>query len=169
MTMIVNPAAPPSTSAASGAAPLFGSDGASFKDVLDAVNPLQQLPLVSNLYRAASGDSISLVSRVAGGALFGGPLGAGLALVSGLFEAVTGSGPVETLASAFTARQPMQVADEPVARKPFAEPPAGGLAATAPVTGAAVAAVEDVRERAYRNAVSGVVLDQKLKTDTFKT
>lgn len=48
----------------------------SFGDVLDVLNPLQHIPVVSTLYREVTGDEISGMARVAGGALYGGPLGA---------------------------------------------------------------------------------------------
>ncbi len=71
---------------------LFGADGLTFKDAIDVVNPLQQLPIVGDVYRGLTGDSISLVSRVAGGALIGGPFGALAAVAGSLFEAITGGG-----------------------------------------------------------------------------
>jgi hypothetical protein len=55
----------------------------SFGDLLDVVNPLQHIPFLGGLYRSATGDAISGQARVAGGLLYGGPLG----LVSGLFSA----------------------------------------------------------------------------------
>ena len=65
---------------------LFGDDGLSFRDILDLVNPLQHIPVVGNLYRKLTGDTIDPAIRVAGGALFGGPLGAVLSLGSILVE-----------------------------------------------------------------------------------
>jgi len=65
------------------AARLFGDDGLSFKDVLDLVNPLQHIPVVGNVYRELTGDTLAPGIRVAGGALFGGPIGAALS-VAGL-------------------------------------------------------------------------------------
>ncbi len=65
---------------------LFGEDGLSFRDVLDLVNPLQHIPLVGNLYRKLTGDTLDPAIRVAGGALFGGPLGALLSLGSLVVE-----------------------------------------------------------------------------------
>ena len=62
---------------------LFGDDGLSFRDVLDLVNPLQHIPVVGNVYRELTGDTLAPGIRVAGGALFGGPLGAALS-VAGL-------------------------------------------------------------------------------------
>ena len=35
----------------------FGSDGFSFLDVLDIINPLQHLPVISTLYRQVTGDT----------------------------------------------------------------------------------------------------------------
>ncbi len=53
----------------------FGNDGFTFEDFLDLINPLQHIPIVSTIYRAATGDDISTGARVLGGALFGGILG----------------------------------------------------------------------------------------------
>jgi hypothetical protein len=57
-------------------------DNASFSeifavsDVIDAVNPLQHIPVVNNFYQSLTGDSIGVISSIIGGALFGGPIGA---------------------------------------------------------------------------------------------
>jgi hypothetical protein len=55
----------------------------SFDDVVDTLNPLHHIPIVSAIYREISGDQISGTARVAGGTLFGGPLGA----IAGVFDA----------------------------------------------------------------------------------
>ncbi len=57
----------------------FGDDGLTFGDVLDVINPLHHIPLLGNIYRKVSGDSIAPAARIGGGALFGGPLGAAVA------------------------------------------------------------------------------------------
>ncbi|MGE5147397.1 MAG: hypothetical protein ACM3N5_11645 [Candidatus Eiseniibacteriota bacterium] len=67
----------------------------SFEDVLDTINPLQHIPLISSMYRESSGDTIGAVPRVLGDALYGGGLvgaviGAGTALVNVAMEAITG-------------------------------------------------------------------------------
>ena len=59
----------------------------SFLDILDAVNPLQHIPLISSIYRKISGDSISDVPKFVGGALYGGPVGLVAALGSYIIEA----------------------------------------------------------------------------------
>lgn len=76
--------------AADGEAALFGPDGLSFKDLVDVVNPLQQLPVVGSLYRSITGDTISVASRLAGGALVGGPVGFIAALANEGLNAITG-------------------------------------------------------------------------------
>jgi hypothetical protein len=68
----------------------FSDDTASFADVLDAVNPLHHIPVVSSVYRAVSGDGIGLGARLIGGAIFGGPLGLIFAGISALFEEASG-------------------------------------------------------------------------------
>lgn len=49
--------------------------GGGFADLLDVINPLQHIPVVSNIYRAVTGDTINPAGRIIGGALYGGPIG----------------------------------------------------------------------------------------------
>jgi hypothetical protein len=49
--------------------------GLTFGDFLDVINPLQHIPVVSTVYRMITGDEIGMGARLAGGALYGGPLG----------------------------------------------------------------------------------------------
>jgi hypothetical protein len=65
-------------------------DGFSFDDLLDIVNPLQHLPVVSTVYREITGDEIRPESRVLGGGLFGGVLGAAASLVDVAIETFSG-------------------------------------------------------------------------------
>jgi hypothetical protein len=67
-----------------------------FGDLVDIVNPLQHLPVVSTLYRQMTGDEIRGSGRLIGGAIFGGPLGAGSALVNLVVEQETGRDLTET-------------------------------------------------------------------------
>ncbi len=69
----------------------WGNGGPSFKSVLDTINPLQQLPVIGSIYRSVTGDSISTAARLAGGALFGGPLGFISALANTIVEGQTGT------------------------------------------------------------------------------
>lgn len=69
---------------------LFGEDGFGFDDLIDVVNPLQHIPIVSSIYRWITGDEMSPAATVAGGALFGGPIGLAGAMASVAIEEVTG-------------------------------------------------------------------------------
>lgn len=60
------------------------------KMVIDIVNPLQHLPVISTIYRHVTGDDINAVARVAGGALFGGPIGAVASVANVAVEGATG-------------------------------------------------------------------------------
>src|SRR4051812_19831607 len=92
LALTINPLSA-NTGAPQNAAPssfFAGSDGLSFKDALDIVNPLQQIPIVSTIYRAITGDTISPASKLAGGALYGGPIGFVLSLADEVIETQTG-------------------------------------------------------------------------------
>lgn len=83
-------------------AQLWGDgDGPSFADLIDIINPLQHIPIVSTIYRAITGDKIGLGARLAGGALFGGPLGIISAGVMSAVQEVTGKDSSEHLAALF--------------------------------------------------------------------
>ncbi len=81
---------------------LFGADGFGFGDLIDIVNPLQHIPIVSSIYRWITGDEISPGSAMAGGALFGGPLGFAGAVANAAFEEVTGDDIAGTAIAALT-------------------------------------------------------------------
>ncbi len=68
----------------------FGADGFTFLDFIDIINPLQHIPVVGTLYREMTGDQIDPGSRIAGGTLFGGPIGAVVSLVDVAVEQSSG-------------------------------------------------------------------------------
>jgi hypothetical protein len=96
--MSINASAPiPASSASSGTAvasnktnPLLetgkgkSEDHFSFWDLLDVVNPLQHIPIVSNIYRSITGDQINNAARVAGDALYGGVIGAAFGVANAI-------------------------------------------------------------------------------------
>lgn len=103
------PAAPPGSAETKAEAPadgigsrLFGADGFNFLDLLDVINPLQHIPFVSTLYRALTGDTIAPASRVAGGALFGGPIGAAVSFVNSLVAEWSGKDISDHVVAFFT-------------------------------------------------------------------
>ena len=72
-----------------GRKPMFEGAGPSFGDLLDVINPLQHLPVIGTIYRALTGDALSDGARLAGGALFGGPIGLVAAMANlGVREAI---------------------------------------------------------------------------------
>ncbi|NQV81349.1 MAG: hypothetical protein HQ495_12410 [Alphaproteobacteria bacterium] len=68
----------------------WGEDGLRFGDLLDTLNPLQHIPVVSTIYRKLTGDDLSPAARLAGDGLFGGPLGFLSGLVNTVIESATG-------------------------------------------------------------------------------
>jgi len=69
---------------------MFGEEGFSFGDFLDVVNPLHHLPVVGAIYRSLTGDEIDPGAKVAGGALYGGPIGLAAGVVNAMIEDHTG-------------------------------------------------------------------------------
>lgn len=63
----------------------------SFWDLVDIVNPLQHIPIVSTIYREITGDRINGFGRIAGGAIFGGFAGAALGGLNALVKSDTGT------------------------------------------------------------------------------
>ncbi len=69
---------------------MFAEEEPSFWDLLDVVNPLQHIPIVNTIYRELTGDEIGVAARLAGGTLFGGPIGFAAAAVNAAVEQDTG-------------------------------------------------------------------------------
>lgn len=59
-------------------------------DVLDIINPLQHLPLISQIYREITHDNIKPGARIMGGAVFGGGIGLASSSVNAVVEEETG-------------------------------------------------------------------------------
>lgn len=108
----------------------FGDDGLTFDDVIDVVNPLQHIPVVSTVYRWLTGDTISPAAELAGGALYGGVVG---------FAASAGMVAVDGLTGGATDQQFMVSLLGP---SPFADDTENMAAAPAPAPEAATAAID---------------------------
>ncbi|HUN48171.1 MAG TPA: hypothetical protein VMU85_16690 [Stellaceae bacterium] len=128
---------------------VWAQKGFQFHDLLDIVNPLQHLPVVSSIYRWVTGDGIGNLPRVVGDTLYGGAVG----FVSGLFSVLVkeesgkdvGEHVIATLTggddrSASATTQAAAPAD-PSAAETSAEPQPAP-AAPAPAVAAATAAPE---------------------------
>lgn len=115
--------------------------GLSFGDLLDVVNPLQHIPVVSTLYRSMTGDAIAPAARVVGGALYGGPIGAGMAVANAIIEQVTGKDVGDTVLALVTDDGSEQGARPQTAATAEAAVPAQPAASqAAPATQAEIAA-----------------------------
>jgi len=64
---------------------IWEKESFSFWDIIDAINPLQHIPIISTIYRKITGDEMGYASRIAGDTLYGGVLGN---MVSSLVSAV---------------------------------------------------------------------------------
>ena len=61
-----------------------------FDDILDIVNPLQHLPVISTIYRAVTGDKIKPAMQIMGDLAYGGPEGFVLSCFQVLFSQISG-------------------------------------------------------------------------------
>ena len=87
----------PSTLGASVAAPSAGAPDTTFSDLLDIVNPLQHLPIISTIYRAITGDKIGMPEKIIGDTLYGGPLGFVSSVADSVFQSLTGKNVGDTV------------------------------------------------------------------------
>ena len=72
------------------------------KDVWDVINPLQHIPVVGAIYRHVTGDTISPGAHFAGDALYGGVIGAGIAMADIAYQSTTGKDAGETVIASLT-------------------------------------------------------------------
>ncbi|MDB5407589.1 MAG: hypothetical protein JWL84_2501 [Rhodospirillales bacterium] len=84
------PATPPQATASTDPAHLWKDKSFGFHDLLDIINPLQHIPIIATVYRYLTGDTIGNVARVAGDALYGGPIGMAAGVVSAGVQIETG-------------------------------------------------------------------------------
>jgi hypothetical protein len=118
----------------------------SFHDVLDTLNPLQHLPVISTLYRWVTGDEPGNVASIVGDTLYGGPIGLAAGLFTAAFKAETGKEPGEMVASAITGEDDGQLLSGTAtpqagaAPAPAATTPAPAATATAAATSPAATA-----------------------------
>lgn len=105
-------------------------DGMGFGDFVDLINPLQHLPLVSEVYRNVTGDQISDGARHAGHALYGLALGGPLGMAGMLGYAMAGSAVSHALKEPGAPEVPRTMAEPSLpAAKPQASAAADGASA----------------------------------------
>lgn len=74
--------------------------GFGFGDLLDIVNPLQHIPVISTIYRHLTGDSIGVGEQIAGDTLYGGLTGFLGSVGNAIFTEVTGKSVGDTVYAA---------------------------------------------------------------------
>ena len=127
----------------------IGQPSLGFGDLLDALNPLQHLPIVASVYRSVTEDTIGPLARVAGGLLYGGPIGLAISLGDAILEQASGDDlgshlmatlfssdepPLQTAAIAAPADAPADTLEA----APSASKPLAGLVPPAPKPLAAI-------------------------------
>lgn len=116
---------------------LFGEDGLTFGDFIDVINPLQHIPIVGTIYRWLTGDDISPAASLAGGFLFGGPIGLAASAVNVVVDEVTGDDIGGNVMTAMFGESPLadqgmfNLADAPERTWGVAEPKSAPAAAPA--------------------------------------
>ncbi len=66
------------------------NDEYTFEDLVDMINPLHHVPVIGNIYRKLTGDTIKPMSNIIGGGVFGGPIGAIGSTINTLVKSTTG-------------------------------------------------------------------------------
>jgi hypothetical protein len=135
---------------------VWGRDGFGFDDLLDVVNPLQHLPGVAQIYRHLTGDDIGMLPAIAGGLLFGGPVGAATSIVSAGVEAGTGKSPAASALAALQgdAARPAPAPSVPRVVAAYATPATATPHADRPAP-ATAAAADAARPAAWAPPLSG--------------
>ncbi|HYG86940.1 MAG TPA: hypothetical protein VD978_11840 [Azospirillum sp.] len=149
------PSGPPTPRPAKQAAKPDSPEALSFGDVLDAINPLHHVPVVSTLYEAATGSKISTPARLVGGYLFGGPLGLLGSAASTVFEGISGDsvgGHLRTLAA--KPGEPEAATAGPAPALPWMKPATAPEAVRAPGAASSEALAEALRRTARTPGVA---------------
>jgi hypothetical protein len=113
----------------------------SFHDILDMLNPLQHIPLISTLYRWITGDNPGNVARVVGDGIYGGPIGAASGLLSIAFKEETGKDIGETAIALVTGPDKGEVRIGTATTPPLSTDAAPAAAPVSTVTPTATPAV----------------------------
>jgi len=89
--------------------------GFSFADLIDVINPLQHVPVVSSIYRRITGDEMGNSARIAGGALFGGVIGLATSVADAIVDKATGSDIGDHVMTAMFGKDTKQPAETDIA------------------------------------------------------
>ncbi len=68
----------------------------SFGDFVDIINPLQHIPIISNIYRSLTGDTVAQpAAQIIGDGLYGGPIGAMVGVITAMISGGKETDPLE--------------------------------------------------------------------------
>lgn len=118
------------------------------KGVIDIINPLQHIPVVSALYRQITGDEIHALARIAGDGLYGGVVGAGLGMADVAMKEITGKDSGETMMAALRPSSATDTDDQAVQLAAISAPKISEIIWTTPAAiDAPVTPVDNVDTR----------------------
>lgn len=95
-------AAAPAKPAAAASSSSGGGFMSFLKGLVDVINPLQHIPVISSLYRHMTGDEIGPTARFIGDALYGGPIGGAIAAADIAYQHANGKDVGETVIASLT-------------------------------------------------------------------
>ncbi|SMF09254.1 hypothetical protein SAMN06265365_10299 [Tistlia consotensis] len=121
-----------------------------FGEFLDAINPLQHIPIVGSIYRAITGDTMDSTASVVGSMIYGGPVG----MVAGLVDAVVQQASGHDIGGLALAMVSGEDITAPVAATASAATAAAEQAASAAATGADAAVATAAQTAAVAGAVT---------------
>ena len=113
---------PPANAQSKPATTFWQGDSPSFKDVLDTLNPLQHIPVISSLYQSLTGDKPTPGAQIIGGALFGGALGLVGSVANTIVQTQTGTDIMGNITSAITGEPTPGPAQTTASAEPPSEP-----------------------------------------------
>jgi hypothetical protein len=96
------PITPPAQAQAPAAAKSDDGWDFSFKNLLDIINPLQHIPVISTIYQNLTGDRPALPEKLAGDTLYGGVVGFLSSIADTAYEALTGKDFGDSVLAFFT-------------------------------------------------------------------
>lgn len=129
------------------------SQDATFGDLVDILNPLQHLPVVSAIYRAVSGDEIKPAARAIGSLMYGGPLSMISTGVELLVQEAMGTTPEKMIA------EKLGGGETRTAAAPQSAPPGPAASGSAAISGRAAERVLEQTGPATRSRGAWQVQD----------
>ena len=108
------------------------TEGFTFADFLDIINPLQHIPVISTLYRHLTGDEIGVPEKIVGDGLYGGAIGLVCSLGDALFQEITGKNVGDTVYAMVMGDGDKTAAPTGIASAPVSVTPASSLSLTMP-------------------------------------